>query len=95
MGCPCRKAVNDPSALASGLHHLSFAKIGEVLGDLGLRQLENLLKMADAERALREKVDDPQPDGFAEALVNLDQFHEVLMKYALKTIYVKVYICSR
>ena len=41
-----------------------------------LRQIKNVLKVADAERALCQQVDNPQSVRVAEALVNLDQIHE-------------------
>jgi hypothetical protein len=52
-----------------------LAEIGEVLGDLSLRDIENFLKMADAKRTTCKQMDDPQPRGIAETLVNLNQFH--------------------
>jgi hypothetical protein len=52
-----------------------LAEIGEVLGDFSLRDIENFLKMADAKRTTCKQLDDPQPRGIAETLVNLNQFH--------------------
>ena len=55
--------------------HALLAKVGEMLGDLGLRKAENFLEMADAKRTTRKQMDNPQPCGIAETLVNLNQFH--------------------
>ncbi len=52
-----------------------LAEIGEMLGNLGLRDVQNFLEMADAKRTLCKQMDDPQPRGIAETLVNLNQFH--------------------
>ena len=38
-----------------------------MLGDLGLREAQNFLEMADAKRTTRKQMDDPQPCGIAEA----------------------------
>ena len=46
-----------------------------MLGNLRLRQIKHALEMADAERPVRQEVDDPEPGRIAEALVNLDEFH--------------------
>ena len=55
--------------------HALLAKVGEMLRDLGLRNAENFLEVADAERTARKQMDDPQSRGVAETLVNLNQFH--------------------
>jgi hypothetical protein len=70
------KAVNDPGSHPSGLHHLMLPKVGKVLGDLRLGKVKDALEMADAKRALSQKVDDAEPGRIAEALVNLDEIHE-------------------
>jgi hypothetical protein len=44
--------------------------------DLYLWLVQQRLEMADAKRALAEQVENPQPGAIAEALVNLDEFHE-------------------
>jgi hypothetical protein len=56
-------------------NHTLFAEVGEMLGDLGLRNAQNFLEMANAKRTLGKQMDDPQPRGIAETLVNLNQFH--------------------
>jgi len=63
-----------------------FSQVSEVLGHLGLRNLQNVLEMADAQRAVVQQVDDAQPRCIAEALVNLDEVHG--RQYGLTTIYV-------
>lgn len=67
-----REAVDDPGALAGRLDHVALAKIGEVLRDLGLRELQHILEMAHTQRPLGQQIHDPEPDRFAEALVDAD-----------------------
>ena len=61
-----------------------------MLGNLGLREAQNFLEMADAKRTTRKQMDDPQPCGIAETLVNLDQFHG--RNIAGANIFVNLYI---
>ncbi len=56
-----------------------LAEIGEVLGNFRLRDIENFLEMADAKRTPCKQMDNPQPRGIAETLVNLNQFHAANM----------------
>jgi hypothetical protein len=46
-----------------------------MLGNFRLGQIEHALKVTDAERPMRQEVDDPEPGCIAEALVDLDEFH--------------------
>lgn len=46
-----------------------------MLGNLDLRLAENVLKMTDAERRLRKKMEDAQSRAIAKALIDLDQVH--------------------
>ena len=77
--------------MSCAFHHAMLAKIGEVLGNLRLRDIENFLEMADAKRTACKQMDDPQSRGIAETLVNPNQFHRV--KHMLPNIYVNTYIC--
>ena len=61
-----------------------------MLGNLGLRNAQNFLEMADAKRTFGKQMDDPQPRGIAEALVNLDQLHG--RNIAIGDIFVRYYI---
>lgn len=70
--------------MPGALNHSPLAKIGEVLRDLGLRDAQNFLEVANTERTARQQMDDPQSRGVAEALVNLNQLHRV--KHVLPTI---------
>ena len=70
-----RKAVNHPGPVPGAFDHALLAEIGEMLGNLRLRDAENFLEMADAKRTTCKQMDDPQPRGVAETLVNLNQFH--------------------
>ncbi len=79
------EAVNDPCSLAGRLHHLSLAEVGEMLGNLYLGELKDVLKMANAQRPVRQKMDDAKAVGVAEALVNLNEVH-------VRNIYTFLYI---
>lgn len=70
-----REAIDDPRTLTGGLDHFPLPEVGQVLRDLGLRELQDILKMADAQRTFRQQIDNSQADGLAEALIDLDQFH--------------------
>ena len=86
------KAIDDPSAFAGGLDHAALAQVGEMLGDLGLRKLEDILEVANAKRALGEQIDKAKPDGLAEALVDLDELHRLNIcayKYICKDEYMR------
>ena len=72
--------------------HALLAKVGEMLGNFRLRDIENFLEMANAKRAACKQMDDPQPRGIAETLVNLNQFHGQNM--AFPVIFVNSYIRS-
>ena len=62
--------------MSGAFHQAMLAEIGEVLGNFRLRDIENFLEMADAKRTTCKQMDDPQPRGITETLVNPDQFHE-------------------
>ena len=55
--------------------YLSVAQLGEVLGNLHLRLLKNLLKMADTEFPVLQQVQDAQARLIAQALIDLNQAH--------------------
>ena len=61
-----------------------------MLGDLGLRKAQNFLEMADAKRTLCQQMDDSQPRGIAETLVNLNQLHA--RSIATVNVFVNLYI---
>jgi hypothetical protein len=66
--------------MSCAFHKAMLAKIREVLGNFRLRNIDNFLEMADAKRTMRKQMDDPQPRGIAETLVNLNQFHEAIWR---------------
>ena len=76
--------------MSGAFHHALLAEVGEVLGNFRLRDIENFLEMADAKRTTCKQMDDPQPRGIAETLVNLNQFHG--RKYGGRDIFVNSYI---
>jgi hypothetical protein len=70
------EVVNHPLALALDFDEAAGAEVGEVFGDFHLRLAEDVLEVADAERALREEVKEAQAGDVAEAFVDADEFHE-------------------
>ena len=83
---PRWKAINPPCSMASALDHSLFTEIGEMLGNFGLRKAKDLLKVTDTKRTACQQMDDPQPGGIAETLINRDQLH------ALQYIHIHVYM---
>jgi len=70
-----RKAVNHPGPMSCAFNHALLAEVGEMLGNFRLWDIENFLEMADAKRTPGKQLNDPQPRGIAETLINLNQFH--------------------
>src|ERR1041385_6337672 len=70
-----RQRINHPVLVAFYVHDSAFAKIAEMFGNFYLRFAQDRLEMANAERRLRQKIQNPQPRPVAEALVNADQVH--------------------
>ena len=69
--------------MSGAFHQAMLAEIGEVLGNFRLRDIENFLEMADAKRTTCKQMDDPQPRGITETLVNPDQFHAGNMAFQI------------
>jgi hypothetical protein len=70
------EVVNHPLALALDFDEAAGTEISEVFGDFHLRLAEDVLEVADAERALREEVEEAQAGDVAKAFVDADEFHE-------------------
>src|SRR2546423_7604456 len=70
-----RQRVHHPVLIALYLHHGALAQIAEVLGNFHLRLAQDRLEMADAERRLRQQIQNPQPGAIAETLIDLDEVH--------------------
>ena len=51
------------------------AQVGEVAGDFRLRQPQHGLEVADAQRLLRQQVEEAKPGGVAQAAEEVQQFH--------------------
>ena len=68
-----RQPVDHPLFVPMPLGQPMLAQVGKVLGNRDLRQLENRLEMADAERPLFEQVNDSQAILVAKAAVNLNE----------------------
>jgi hypothetical protein len=60
-------ALRDDQSLAT--------QVSEVFGDSDLGQSQNRLEMADAQRALSQKVKNPQAGFITQAPVYLQEFH--------------------
>jgi len=69
------KTVDNPSTVTPAFDHSVLAKVGEMLGNPRLADLQNFLKMAHAERPPSQEIDDPEASRVAKALVDLNQFH--------------------
>jgi hypothetical protein len=70
-----RKTIDPPCSMASALDHSLLTEIGEMLGNFGLRDTKNFLEVTDTKRTACQQMDDPQPRGIAETMVNRDQLH--------------------
>lgn len=57
------------------LNEFVFSQISEVLGNLGLGKPQDFLKVANAQRAVGEQVNDSKPRGITETLVDANQLH--------------------
>ena len=64
-----------------------------MLGNFGLRKAKDFLEVTDTKRTTCEQMDDPQPGGVAETLVNRDQLHALI--YAPMRIYVNRHLWLR
>jgi hypothetical protein len=60
--------IVDPGAIATGIDDSGRTKDREMSRDVRLRDFEDVLKMADAELALRQEGDDPEPSFVSERL---------------------------
>jgi hypothetical protein len=61
-----------------------------MLGNFGLRKAKDFLEVTDTKRTACQQMDDPQPRGIAETLVNGDQFHE--FQYIRIYVYISIQI---
>ena len=69
------KTIDHPGAVPRALDEAVLSQVSEVLGNLGLRKLKDLLKVADAQRPLGEEVNDAEASRITETLIDLDQIH--------------------
>ena len=74
-----RKTIDHPVLMTVRFHQPLLFQIRKMLGNLDLRLIEKGLEMAHAQRARREKVQNPQAGLVAKALVNLDQFNGAII----------------
>jgi hypothetical protein len=87
-----RKTVNHPGPVPRAFHQAMLAKMGELLGNLRLGDIEDFLEMADAKRTARKQMHDPQARGIAETLINPDQLHAEnhgALQYIRQSIYME------
>jgi hypothetical protein len=66
------ETVDHPGAVPCALDEAVLSQVSEMLGNLGLRKLKDLLKVADAQRPLGEQLNDTEASRIAETLINLD-----------------------
>ena len=67
--------VDHPILVACRYNHSPISKITEVLRDFHLWLAKNVLKMTDAERRSRKKIENAQSRAIAKALIDLNQVH--------------------
>jgi hypothetical protein len=70
-----RERVDHPVGFAADFDELAGFQVAEVFGDFDLRLVENLLEVADAERAVLEEVEDAKAGEIAQAFVDFDEVH--------------------
>lgn len=69
------QGVDAPRALLRDGDERVPPQVGEMARDAGLRDLQDRLEVADAERPLRQQVQQAQAGGVAEAVVDAQQVH--------------------
>ena len=67
------KRIDHPILMPLRIQNSLRLQIAQVLGDLDLSRIEQPLKMADAQRPLREKIHDAKPGLIAKAFVDPDK----------------------
>jgi len=86
------QAINHPLPPALPDGQTMRPQIGQVLRDGNLREIEQLLKMTDAQRSLEEQVQDSQTVLVAKAAVDLNEFQAATsmseFKYASSGIFI-------
>ena len=70
---PRRQRINHPVLVPLGLHQAPVTEVGEVLGNLHLRFIEDLLEVANAQGRSGEQMQNPQARLVRQTLINLDQ----------------------
>ena len=63
-----------PQPFLAADHQSPFSEIRQMTGYRGLRQVQRLMQMADADLALRQQVQQPQPHRIGERLEEFDRF---------------------
>ena len=67
------QTVMDPQPFLAADHQSPFPEICQMAGHRGLRQVEGLMQMADADLAVRQEVQQPQPHRIGERLEEFDR----------------------
>jgi hypothetical protein len=65
--------INLPRLHALKFNEAGFSQIGEMLRSIYLWQIQHFLDVADTERLLKQKIQDPQTRWIRERLVNFNQ----------------------
>ena len=74
-GAPGGQAIDHPLFVAARLDQAMFAEISQMFGNGNLGKLKGVLKMADAERAAGEEMENAEARFVAQAAINLHEFH--------------------
>ena len=74
-GTPARQRVDDPVLTPFGCDHIAAPEVSEVLRDVRLWLAQNFLKVAHAERRLRQQMQNPKPSPVTKTLIDLYQVH--------------------
>jgi len=70
-----RQLVDHPLLVPLRQHQAVRPQVGEVFGNSHLGHFQNALKVADAERPLRQEMKDAKASFIAQAAVDLQKFH--------------------
>jgi len=66
--------------MPASLHHPRLTQVGQVFRNPHLRQFQNALEVAHAQRRLRQQMHDPQPRFVRQSVVDFDQLHIPILR---------------
>ena len=82
-----RQPVMHPEPFLAADHQSPFPEIRQVAGNRGLRQVEGLVQMADADLPVGQQVQQPQPHRIGERLEELDR---VIQRYRPPGLFIRI-----